>query len=214
MVTVQSDTCVLFGSNNALSAYLLTIYALPSFIAPVTNVRSTALIQNALEELLGIPPNLGVIIYIPVPEENLATNGMTIRSEISIIERNEDSPSIFKSISRGMSRRLKNRSGQSAPVSQPSAAATASPSPHTPSESPASPREKEWGAMGKDGGFRKRIFQLLKDKMTMEVEEKEAMEAQEKKSKEREAREEALEEAKPAKNSAAPTLTGTENVDQ
>ncbi|KAJ5126552.1 hypothetical protein N7448_007331 [Penicillium atrosanguineum] len=209
MVTVQQDICVLFGSNNALSAYLLTIYALPSLIAPVTNVRSTALIQNTFEELLGIPPSLGVIIYIPIPEENLATNGMTIRSEISIIERNEDSPSIFKSISRGMSRRLKNRSGQSVPVSQPSAAATASPSPHTPSESPASPREKELGAMGKDSGFRKRIFQLLKDKMTMEVEEKETMEAQGK-----EVREEVVEETKPTKNGAIATITKTEKIDQ
>ncbi|KAJ5676539.1 uncharacterized protein N7477_002172, partial [Penicillium maclennaniae] len=193
MVTIQQDTCVLFGSNNTLSAYLLTIYALPSMIAPVTNVRSTALIQNTLEELLGIPPNLGVTIFIPVREENLATNGTTIRNEISMIERNEDSPSIFKSISR------------------PSAAITASPSPHTPCERPASPREKELGTTGKEGGFRKRIFQLLKDKMTMEVEDKEATEAQEKKSKKGEAREDVVLEARSIENGAAATITETEN---
>ncbi|KAJ6121138.1 hypothetical protein N7523_005418 [Penicillium sp. IBT 18751x] len=212
MVTIQQETCVLFGSNHTLSAYLLTIYALPSTIAPVTNVRSTALIQNTLEELLGIPPNLGVIIFIPIREENLATNGTTVRSEISMIERNEDSPSIFKSISRGMSRRLKNHSGQSASVSQPSAAITASPSPHTPCESPASPREKELGATGKEGGFRKRIFQLLKDKMTMEVEDKEATEAQEKRSRKGEAREDVVQEARSIENGAAATIAETENA--
>lgn len=209
MVTVQQDTCVLFGSNNTLSAYLLTIYALPAFIAPVSNVRSTALIQKTLEEILGIPPNLGVIIFIPIPEENLATNGMTIRSEISIIERNQYSPSIFRSISRGMSRRLKNRSGQSAQVSHPSAAVTASPSPHTPSESPASPRDREWSATGKNSRFRKYISQLLKEKMTMEVEEQETMETEGKETQDR-----GTEETKQSKQDVTETITETENVDQ
>jgi len=101
MVTVQQETYVLFGSNS-LPSYLLTVYALPVFIAPVTNLRNTALIQKALEDLLGIPPSLGVVIYIPIPEANLATNGMTVRSEISQIERSEqgDSPNLFKSVSK------------------------------------------------------------------------------------------------------------------
>jgi hypothetical protein len=178
MVTVQQESCVLFGSNNTLPSYLLTVYGLPSFIAPVTNIRNTTLIQRALEELLGIPPILGVIIYIPVSEENLATNSMTVRGEISQMERSEqgDSPNLFKSISRSMSRRLKTSSGQSVPFSMPSAAATASPSAHTPSEGPASPRDKELGE-GTRTSIRKRLFKLLGDRMTMEAQEKESQEA-------------------------------------
>jgi hypothetical protein len=209
MVTVQQDTCVLFGNNNTLAAYLLTIYALPTLIAPVSNVRSTSLIQKTLEERLGIPPNLGVIIFIPIPEENLATNGMTIRSETSMIERSQYSPSIFKSISRGMSRRLKNRSGDSAQVSHPSAAVTAAPSPHSRSDSPASPRDREWSAIGKNSGFRNYIFQLLKDKVVMEVEEQETKETDGKETQDRGA-----EETKQSKQDVTETVMDTENVNQ
>lgn len=109
---------MIFGSNVTLPVYLLKIYALPSFIAPVTNLRNACLIQNALFDLLGIPPNLGVVIFLPIVEDNFATNGSTIRDEISRLERNDDvSPSFFKSISRTTSRRLKSNSGQSAPFS-------------------------------------------------------------------------------------------------
>lgn len=138
MLTVQENILIAYGSGTTLQAYSLIIYALPSLIAPVTNQRNTTLIQNALQDLLGIPPALGVIVYIPVPEDNLATNGVTVRGEISRLERNEvtglerndlespKSPTLFKTISRGMSR-LKTGSGQSAPLSQSSTAGVTSP---------------------------------------------------------------------------------------
>lgn len=118
MVTLHQDCGVFFGNTNELS-YLLKIYALPSFIAPITNIRNTSLIQTAIQDLLHIPSNQGVVIYIPVPEDNLATNGSTARSEISRLERDnrEESPGIFKTISRSMSRRLKAASGNSASAS-------------------------------------------------------------------------------------------------
>lgn len=122
MVTLQQECGVFFGNTNEPS-YLLKIYALPSFIAPITNIRNTNLIQAVILDLLHIQFSQGVVIYIPIPEDNLATNGSTARSEISRLERNDsdDSPSIFKSLSRTMSRRLGMGSGHSAPVSQPSA---------------------------------------------------------------------------------------------
>lgn len=129
MVTIQEDACLILG-RTALPAYLLKIYALPCFIAPVTNLRNTVLLQNALHDLLRIPPEHGVIIFMPVAEENLATNGSTVRGEIARLERSdqEDSPSLFKTISRTMSRRrLKTSSGQSQPTTLPT-----SPLPHLP----------------------------------------------------------------------------------
>ncbi|KAJ5764836.1 Tautomerase [Penicillium odoratum] len=140
MLTVQQDVGVFFGSTTELS-YLLKVYALPSFIAPFTNLRNTHLIQSAMQDLLQIPMNQGVIIFQPVSEENLATNGLTARGGFTQLERNdqEESPSLFKTISRSMSRRLKANSGQSAPISLPSTAGTATISPSMQTEIRRSP---------------------------------------------------------------------------
>lgn len=127
---MHHDVPIIFG-NTSLPSYLLRIYALPSAIAPVTNIRNTDLIQKALQELLGIAPDQGVVLFFPVLEENLATNGSTAQRAISRLEQTEmDSPGLIKSISRGMSRRLKSSSGNSAPISLPSTAiSTASTTP-------------------------------------------------------------------------------------
>ncbi|KAJ5712057.1 hypothetical protein N7488_006213 [Penicillium malachiteum] len=128
LLTLQQEAGVFFGNTTELS-YLLKVYALPPLIAPVTNLRHTTLIQSAIQDLLHIPMDRGVIIYLPVPEDNLATNGSTARGEIVRIERDEqaDSPNLFKTISRSMSRRLKSTSssGGSGPISLPSTAGTA-----------------------------------------------------------------------------------------
>lgn len=120
MVSVQQDACLFFDAS--LPSYLLKIYALPSLIAPMTNMRNTDLIQGALYDLIRITADHGVILFFPIPEDNLGTNGTTARGEISRLERADqaDSPGIFKTISRSMSRRLKSSSGNSAPMSSPS----------------------------------------------------------------------------------------------
>ncbi|KAJ5819080.1 hypothetical protein N7474_004671 [Penicillium riverlandense] len=117
MVAIQQDVHLLFGSAS-VPAYLLKIYALPHLIAPITNLRNTALIQNALQELLGAAPDQGVIIYLPTQEDNLATNGVTVRGEITRLERlsQDENPGLFRTISRSMSRRLKSGSGHSQPT--------------------------------------------------------------------------------------------------
>ncbi|KAJ5725093.1 Tautomerase [Penicillium malachiteum] len=128
MLTLQQEAGVFFG-NITEPSYLLKVYALPPLIAPFTNLRNTSLIQSAMQDLLHIPMERGVVIYTPVPEDNLANNGSTARGEIVRLERNEqeDSPGLFKTISRSMSRRLKNTSssGGSGPISLPSTAGTA-----------------------------------------------------------------------------------------
>ncbi|CEO59488.1 hypothetical protein PMG11_04163 [Penicillium brasilianum] len=129
-VVVQHNVSIIFG-NTSLPSYLLKIFALPSAIAPVTNIRNADLIQKALQELLGIAPDQGILLFLPVPEDNLATNGSTAHGVISRLERTEaDSPGLIKSISRGMSRRLKSSSDSTASVSLPST--LVSPSSSTP----------------------------------------------------------------------------------
>ncbi|KAJ5912331.1 Tautomerase [Penicillium tannophilum] len=163
MLTIQQDTGVFFGSTTELS-YLLKIYALPSFIAPFTNLRNTNLIQAVMLDLLHIPINQGVIIFLPVSEDNLATNGLTARGEIARLERNDqdESLNLFKTISRSMSRRLKTSSGQSVPISLPSTVGTSTASPsmqteirHSPiavDDTVVSPEER-----GRGTSLRKRI---------------------------------------------------------
>ncbi|PYH49392.1 MIF domain protein, partial [Aspergillus saccharolyticus JOP 1030-1] len=109
MTTVQQDACLYFGNSNS-PAYLMKVFALPYLIAPITNLRSTILIQIALQKILNIEPSRGIILYIPIPEENLATNGATVMGQLVNMER---STGVFKTISR----KLKSGSAQSAPIS-------------------------------------------------------------------------------------------------
>lgn len=97
----------------------MKLYALPYLIAPITNLRSTILIQAALDDILHIAPSRGIILYIPIPEENMATNSTTMMGEIARLERDIGArePGIFKSLSRSLSRRKKSSSGVSAPLS-------------------------------------------------------------------------------------------------
>ncbi|KAL2822382.1 hypothetical protein BDW59DRAFT_173891 [Aspergillus cavernicola] len=118
VVTIQQGLCLRFG-NSTLPAYSMKIFALPYLIAPITNLRSTILIQTALHEILHIVPSRGIILYLPVAEENMATNSTTMMGEIYRLERetHDREPGIFKSLSRSLSRRKKSSSGVSAPLS-------------------------------------------------------------------------------------------------
>ncbi|RAH46499.1 MIF domain protein [Aspergillus brunneoviolaceus CBS 621.78] len=113
MTTIQQGACVYFGNSNT-PAYLMKVFALPFLIAPIMNLRSTILIQMELQKILNIAPNRGVILYIPMPEENLATNGVTVMGQLANLERGTG---IFRTISRTVSRKLKSGSTQSAPIS-------------------------------------------------------------------------------------------------
>ena len=119
MVTIQQNVCIRFGALKD-PAYLLKVYTLPCLIASITNIRRTALIQSALRDLLQIEPYRGVVLYLPVPEENFATNGVTYMGDIARHERHsdDDDPGILRNISRGLSRRLKSNSAHSAPRSE------------------------------------------------------------------------------------------------
>ena len=84
----------------------MAITALQSQLQPVTNKRNAALIQKAMEDVLGVVPERGLIKFMPIPEENLATNGKTVAGEIEDLERatSEDNSTLRRTLSRGKKR--------------------------------------------------------------------------------------------------------------
>jgi len=59
-------------------SYAMSISTIPSELQPTTNKRNAALIQKHMEEALGVLPSRGVLRFVPVAEENMAVNGMTV----------------------------------------------------------------------------------------------------------------------------------------
>ncbi|KAL4809306.1 Tautomerase/MIF superfamily [Aspergillus unguis] len=121
VVTIQEVRSLRYGTSTE-PAYTMKIFALPFLIAPITNLRSTILIQAALQDILHISPARGIILYVPVSEENMATNSTTMMGEIARLERDAHSRQatggIFKSLSRTLRpRKKKTSSGISAPLS-------------------------------------------------------------------------------------------------
>lgn len=86
MITVNHSACLLLGGSFE-PTYILTINALPTQVQPTTNKRNAALIQTFMAESIGVSPDRGIIKFVPIPEESLATNGMTILGEIERLER-------------------------------------------------------------------------------------------------------------------------------
>ncbi|KAM3068863.1 hypothetical protein ACMFMG_011025 [Clarireedia jacksonii] len=86
-LTLKHSACFLLAGSFD-PAYIMTISALPSQVQPVTNKRNAVLLQTCMEELLAIEPQRGVIKFVPLAEENFATNGNTVAGEIEELERN------------------------------------------------------------------------------------------------------------------------------
>lgn len=88
LVTVSHSACLLFGGSFD-PAYTLTITALPSQVQPVTNKRNAALLQKNMEDALGVSPERGLVKFVAIAEENMATNGRTAAGEIEDLESAE-----------------------------------------------------------------------------------------------------------------------------
>lgn len=116
MLTIDENANLLFCTTTS-PAYLLKISAMSSLIGHLTNIRHTTLIQGHMQDMFGITPDKGVVIFSPVEDENLATGGTTARGGYELLGRVERSPSIFSTISRSMSRRLKSHNDNSRPLS-------------------------------------------------------------------------------------------------
>ena len=78
---LDHSACLLFAGSFD-SAYIVNITALPSQIQATTNKRNAALVQNFLQDSLGVTPSRGVIRFVPVADENLATNGTTVLGDM------------------------------------------------------------------------------------------------------------------------------------
>lgn len=92
----------------------MTISALPSQLQTTTNKRNSSLLAKILEEALGVPASRGIIKFVPIPEENFASNGRTVAGEIEELEKElgEDNPGLGRSASR-MSKAAKRQSMRS-----------------------------------------------------------------------------------------------------
>ncbi|KAJ4291913.1 hypothetical protein N0V90_009810 [Kalmusia sp. IMI 367209] len=88
MITVNHSACLLLGGSFE-PTYILTITALPVQVQQTTNKRNAALIQNFMFESLGVPLERGIVKFIPIPEDCIATNGMTVLGEIERLERQQ-----------------------------------------------------------------------------------------------------------------------------
>ncbi|CAO2652526.1 Nn.00g008090.m01.CDS01 [Neocucurbitaria sp. VM-36] len=86
MITVNHSACLLLGGSFE-PTYILTINALPVQVQPTTNKRNAALVQTFMAESIGVSPDRGIVKFVPILEENLAMNGMTILGEIERLER-------------------------------------------------------------------------------------------------------------------------------
>lgn len=67
--------------------YILTINAVTSQMGPSANKRNAALIQGFMAEILSVPAERGIITFLPIPEENLATCGNTFLGEMEKQDR-------------------------------------------------------------------------------------------------------------------------------
>jgi len=114
LVTVAHSAC-LFFSGSFDPAYTMTINALPSQLQPVTNKRNASLLQKSMEELLSVLPERGVVKFVPIAEDNLATNGKTVTGEIEDLEReiSMGDGGLARSLSKGANKSKKKLSMRS-----------------------------------------------------------------------------------------------------
>lgn len=88
MITVNHSACLLLGGSFE-PTYVLTISALPVQLQPTTNKRNAALIQQFMFESIGVSSERGIIKFMPIQEDCLATNGSTVLGEIEKLERQQ-----------------------------------------------------------------------------------------------------------------------------
>jgi len=111
IVTVLHSACLLYGGNFD-PAYTLTISAIPSLLQPVTNKRNAILLSKAMDEGLGVPPDRGLIKFIPIAEENMATGGKTVLGATEEFEKENASKNlgVIRTLSRAATRRTSTKS--------------------------------------------------------------------------------------------------------
>lgn len=102
----------------------MTITALPSQIQPTTNKRNAVMMQTFMADSLGVTPERGVIRFVGIAEEYLATNGNTVLGEIENLSKDsgEDGANGAQrsgTVRRGRSRRSSKAEKMQIPLSRP-----------------------------------------------------------------------------------------------
>ena len=97
---VDHSACLFYGGSFD-PAYMLTISALPSQLQSTTNKRNASLIQQFFSESLHVPADRGIVRFVAVPEENLATDGMTV---LGVMENQNRNSTKEQGLDRRMSR--------------------------------------------------------------------------------------------------------------
>ncbi|KAL8906827.1 MAG: hypothetical protein Q9171_006107 [Xanthocarpia ochracea] len=122
-ITLNHSECLLFAGTFD-SAYIMTITALPSQIQPTTNKRNTVMMQTFMADSLGVTPERGVVRFVGISEEYLATNGNTVLGDIENLskESSEDSTNGAQrpgTLRRGRSRRSSKPEKLQIPLTRP-----------------------------------------------------------------------------------------------
>jgi hypothetical protein len=81
MIRVDHSACLALGGNFE-PCYMLTVHAVPPQMGPTTNKRNASLIQKFMESILSVRADRGIVTFVTIAEENLATNGQTMLGEI------------------------------------------------------------------------------------------------------------------------------------
>ncbi|CZR54573.1 uncharacterized protein PAC_04457 [Phialocephala subalpina] len=114
VVSLAHSCCMLYGGNFD-PAYTLTITALGSQLQPTTNKRNASLLAKHIDDSLGVDPKRGVIKFIAIAEENLATDGKTISGEVEQLEKEqaETNSSLYRGLSHGTNKSKRRQSMKS-----------------------------------------------------------------------------------------------------
>ena len=88
MIKVDHSACLALGGTFE-PCYILTINAVPQQMGPSVNKRNAALIQSFMADILSVSADRGIVTFVAIPEENLATNGNTMLGEIERLEKQQ-----------------------------------------------------------------------------------------------------------------------------
>jgi hypothetical protein len=113
MIAISHSSCLLYGGTFD-PGYILTLSAVETYMQSATNKRNTALLQTFLSEALNVPPERGVVRFLPIREDCLGTCGKTVAGEIERVEvdtgvvRRNVTTSVRKSVVSALKRRPTN----------------------------------------------------------------------------------------------------------
>ncbi|KAH0547936.1 hypothetical protein GP486_008323 [Trichoglossum hirsutum] len=138
LIDVTHSACMMLAGSFE-PTYILTITALPANIQPATNKRNTALLQHWMAENLGVEPSRGIVKFAAIPEENLATNGVTVLGEIEALDKQlgfDNVSGLKRTLTRGRAGSKGKKNSDSSSVTSP----TSPPPPFAPIRMTPSPQ--------------------------------------------------------------------------